>query len=345
MRICILGATGLVGRETLGLVKRAWPNAELVLFASRDQTMEFGGGSLEVLAAERLESADAPTGDLALVALDDAFSQRYCPRLVQLGYRVVDKSNTYRMESEVPLVVAGVNGRRVTEGTKLVANPNCTTIPFAMAMQPLVQAFGVESVAISSYQAISGAGIGPLDAFLAASKDAYSEPNRIGSQLDATGYAGNTVPHSGKTDDSGFSSEERKLMNESRKILEHQGLKVSAQCCRVPVAVGHYMNVWLTLDKPATAAELEATLSSTAAPFVTLRPGPQGEGLSALHGVADRDMALVGRIRVDPRDSTGKSLCMTVTADNLRLGAATNAVRIASRWFASKDSALQDPDQ
>lgn len=344
MRICILGATGLVGRETLRLVARAWPDAELVLFASRDQTMEHDGTSLEVKAAARLESDGAPTGDLALVALDDAYSKRYVPRLVELGYRVVDKSNTYRMDPAVPLVVAGVNGRRVTEDVKLVANPNCTTIPCAMALRPLALKFGLESVAVSSYQAISGAGIGPLDAFLSTSKQGYAEADRLGTRFEASGYAGNTVPHNGKTDDSGYSSEERKLVNESRKILEQGELKVCAQCCRVPVAVGHYMNVWLTLGRAASPAEVEAELAkSEAAPFILLREGPQGEGLSALHGVAHRDRALVGRIRLDHRDDSGQSLCMTVTADNLRLGAATNAVRIASRWFPSADAELQDP--
>jgi aspartate-semialdehyde dehydrogenase len=305
MRICILGATGLVGRETLGLVARAWPDAELELFASRDQTMEYDGRSLEVKAADRLEEDDAPRGDLALVALDDTYSRRYVPRLVELGHRVVDKSNTYRLDPSVPLVVAGVNGRRVNEAVKLVANPNCTTIPCAMALRPLAETFGLEAVAVSSYQAISGAGIGPLDEFLESSKKGYLESDRLGASFDPAGYAGNTVPHSGKTDDSGFSSEERKLMSESRKILEDDALRVCAQCCRVPVAVGHYMNVWLTLGRPAEPSELETVLQrSEVAPFVDLRPGAQGDGLSALHGVSNRDRAMVGRIR---RDQIGRA--------------------------------------
>jgi aspartate-semialdehyde dehydrogenase len=344
MRICLLGATGLVGRESIELCARAWPKAELVLFASRDQTLELAGRSLPVLAAERLEQADAPKGDLALVALDDDYSKRYVPRLLELGYRVVDKSNTFRMDPNVPLVAAGVNTARVDERTRLVANPNCTTIPFALTLAPLVRRFGVAAASVSTYQAISGAGIAPLDEFLADSAKGYENKDRIGLAFDRSRYAGNTVPHNGKTDESGFSAEERKLMFESRKILELPDLDISAQCCRVPVAVGHYMNAWITLGRPAPARDIEALLGDASeAPFVRLFAGPAGEGLSALACVADRDRALAGRVRADMRDGSGRSLCITVAGDNLRLGAATNAVRIASRWFESADPQLQAP--
>lgn len=150
------------------------------------------------------------------------------------------------------------------------------------------------------------------------------------------------MPHNGKTDESGFSSEERKLMTESRKILRQESFAVSAQCCRVPVAVGHYENAWVSLSEPASINEIEQLLSDEAlAPFVRSLSGPAGDGLSALATVHDRDRAWVGRLRADPRDASGRTVCMTVAADNLRLGAATNAVRIASRWFPSADANLQ----
>lgn len=349
MLICILGATGLVGRESIDLVARAWPGAQLRLFASRDQTLEHAGRSWSVDAASKLEQDDAPRGDLALVALDDDHSARYVPRLLALGYRVVDKSNTYRGDPKVPLVAAGVNHRRVTSEVFLVANPNCTTIPFALTMSPLAVRFGLASATVSTYQAVSGAGIGPLDEFLAESKRGYAEGDRLGRPFDATHYAGNTVPHNGKTDESGFSAEERKLMFESRKILELDApegspgsFAISAQCCRVGVAVGHYMNAWFQLDRAATVAEIEATLADgTASPFVQLFAGPAGEGLSALSCVAHRDAALAGRVRADPRDPSGRSHCITIAGDNLRLGAATNAIRVASMWYPSADGALQ----
>jgi aspartate-semialdehyde dehydrogenase len=218
MRICVLGATGLVGRESLDLVQRAWPGAQLSLYASRDQTLEHSGKSYQVGAASQLESSAAPRGDLALVALDDDHSQRYVPRLLDLGYRVVDKSNTYRLDPRVPLVVAGVNCREVRETVRLVANPNCTTIPFALATGPLLRRFGLLAATVSTYQAVSGAGIGALDEFLAQSKAGYADPDRFGNGFDARHYAGNAVPHNGKTDETGFSAEERKLVQESKKI-------------------------------------------------------------------------------------------------------------------------------
>jgi aspartate-semialdehyde dehydrogenase len=344
MRICILGATGLVGRETLELCGRAWPGAELVLFASRDQELEFGGKKWPVSAATKLEHDDAPKGDLAFVALDDDHSKRYVPRLLALGYRTIDKSSVYRADPKVPLVTAGVNSNLVDRAATLVANPNCTTIPFVLATGPLATRFGLRAATVSTYQAVSGAGIGPLDEFLADAREGYKEPNRLGRPFSPSKYAGNTVPHNGKTDESGFSAEERKLTFESKKILGLPDLSISAQCCRVPVAVGHYINGWITLGEPADASALEAVLGDPkATPFVRLVPGATGEGVSALASVADRDRALVGRIRADDRDTSGRTFCITVVGDNLRLGAATNAVRIASRWFPSADPDLQAP--
>ncbi|MGK4003353.1 aspartate-semialdehyde dehydrogenase [Sorangium sp. So ce1036] len=344
MRICILGATGLVGRETITLIARAWPGATLALFASRDQELALDGKSYEVLAASRLEAADAPRGDLAFVALDDEHSKRYVPRLLELGYRVIDKSNTFRADPKVPLVVAGANSDIVDDAVRLVANPNCTTIPLMLALSPLRRELGLSAVTVSTYQAVSGAGIATLDAFLAESRDGYQSLDRLGLPFKATGYAGNTVPHNGGTDESGFSSEERKLMFESRKILAMPALDVSAQCCRVGVAVGHYENAWITFERQVDLERVASLLSNPAeAPFVKYLPGAAGEGLSALHCVQDRDRALVGRLRPDPRDRGRKSVCLTVVADNLRLGAATNAVRIATRWFKSADPDLQAP--
>lgn len=344
MQVCILGATGLVGRELLHLVPRAWPGAQLHLFASRDQDVEVDGRRFEVRSAYYLDAPEAARGDLAFVALDDEHSARYVPRLIQLGYRVIDKSNTYRQDPAVPLVVAGVNDGLVDADARLVANPNCTTIPLMLALAPLRRRFGVRDLAVATYQAISGAGIAALDQFLLDAQVGYQPRDRLGLTFSPTGYAGNTVPHNGKTDESGFSAEERKLMTESAKILGAPDLKISAQCCRVPVAVGHYEQVWLACEQVASPAEVAAVLGTASdAPFVRFVPAADGSGLSALACVHDRDAALVGRVRVDPRDAAGRAVCFTVAGDNLRLGAATNAVRIAARWFEPADPTLRAP--
>jgi aspartate-semialdehyde dehydrogenase len=342
MRICILGATGLVGRETIDLVARAWPAAELALYASRDQALELGSRRYPVQAAAKLADSDAAKGDVAFVALDDEHSKRYVPRLLELGYRVIDKSNTYRADPKVPLVVAGVNSRRVDASVRLVANPNCTTIPLALALQPLHAVYTLTSLSASTYQAVSGAGIAALDGFLEASKTGYAQADRLGTPFEVQAYAGNVVPHNGGTDETGYSAEERKLMFESRKILELGDLPVSAQCCRVAVAVGHYENLWVSFQQAVDLERISALLGNAeTAPFVRYLPGAAGEGLSSLSSVQDRDRALVGRVRPDARDASRRSICLTVVGDNLRLGAATNAVRVASRWFPSADRELQ----
>jgi aspartate-semialdehyde dehydrogenase len=342
MRIAILGATGLVGRETVDLVARAWPGATLALYASRDQELVLHGQRHRVQAAAKLDDRDAPRGDLAFVALDDQHSKRYVPRLLELGHRVVDKSNTYRADPNVLLVTAGVNSNRVDDSVRLVANPNCTTIPLTLALHPLRSEYGLDAVSVSTYQAVSGAGITALDDFLDASARGYREPDRLGAAFDPKAYAGNTVPHNGGTDDTGFSAEERKLVFESRRILELPQLGISAQCCRVAVAVGHYENAWVTFERPAALDRIAEVLTGAEAHgFVRFLPGAAGEGLSAVACTRDRDRALVGRLRRDARDASGRTVCLTVVGDNLRLGAATNAVRIASRWFPSRDPELQ----
>jgi aspartate-semialdehyde dehydrogenase len=303
--------------------------------------MTYAGREHEVFAAARLEEASAQRGDIAMVALDDEHSKRFVPRLLELGYRVIDKSNTYRADERVPLVAAGVNHELVTDAVRLVANPNCTTIPLTLALAPLQRRFGLVSANVSTYQAISGAGVVALDEFLADSRRGYAEPDRLGQRFEPRRYAGNTFPHNGNTDASGFSSEERKLVFESRKILRLPGFAISAQCCRVPVAVGHYESAWVTLGKKASLDEIAGVLGDVrAAPFVRFLPGAAGDGLTPLDCVRDRDRTLAGRLRLDDRDASGRSLCLTVVADNLRLGAATNAVRIASRWFPVEDTDL-----
>ena len=341
MEICILGATGLVGTELLDLIARAWPGATLHLFASRAREISVAGAPVLVRAASALEGPDAPRGDLAFVALDDHHSAHFCPRLLELGYRVVDKSNTYRLDPHVPLVVAGVNHSEVREGTRLVANPNCTTIPLTLALAPIHRRWGIASVQVSTYQAISGAGAATLDDFLECSRAGYDQVERLGANFDPSGYAGNVVPHAGNTGDEGFSSEELKLVRESRKILAADDLEVSAQCCRVPVSVGHYEQVWLTTKRPTSLENLETLLEDGArAPWIKLSRGASGEGLSSLATTQHRDHALAGRMRPQLDDTSGTRYCMTVAADNLRLGAATNAVRVAASWFPAIDPSL-----
>jgi len=343
MKACVVGATGLVGAELLELIPRAWPGCDIDLYASKTQEFAHQGKTYSVSAATALERSDAPKGDLAFVALDDDYSLRYVPRLLELGYRVIDKINAFRADPKVPLVVSGVNCDLVG-AHNLVANPNCTTIPLAMCLSVLHQEWGLEDVVVSTYQAVSGAGKAALLDFLANANESYGriarEQDVLGLSHDVSAYVGNTVPHNARTDDTGFSSEERKLMSETKRILGIGDLSICAQCCRVPVAVGHYENVWVRLRDPTDLDAIERILAMAASRWIDLFPGSEGSELTALATVHRRDRALVGRIRRDPRDSAKNSFCLTIAADNIRLGAATNAVRVASRWFRSADPDL-----
>jgi aspartate-semialdehyde dehydrogenase len=172
----------------------------------------------------------------------------------------------------------------------------------------------------------------------------YSDRTASGNGFNVSHYAGNAVPHNGKTDESGFSAEERKLVQESRKILDFPDFAVSAQCCRVAVAVGHYLNTWLTLSARARAQRDRGRAGGRQADaFVRFYPGSSGDGLSALSCVQDRDRALVGRCVATPVTRAARACALTMAADNLRLGAATNAIRIASRWFHRQDAELNAP--
>jgi len=343
MKACVVGATGLVGAELLELIPRAWPDCTIDLYASKTQQFLHSGKQYSVSAAEELERSNAPSGDLAFVALDDEHSTRYVPRLLELGYRVIDKSNTFRANPTVPLVVSGVNCHLVGDH-HLVANPNCTTIPLATCLAVLHRAWGLEDVVVSTYQAVSGAGKAALLDFLNGAAKSYQriaqERDVIGLSLDSAAYVGNTVPHYARTDDTGFSGEERKLMFETRRILGIKDLRISVQCCRVPVAIGHYENVWVRFRDVTNVEQIERLLEAARSRWIDLLPGSEGSELTALATVHRRDRALVGRIRCDPRDGTKRSFCLTIAADNVRLGAATNAVRVAARWFNAVDSEL-----
>jgi aspartate-semialdehyde dehydrogenase len=163
----------------------------------------------------------------------------------------------------------------------------------------------------------------------------------LGAAWEDSGYPGNVVPHNSKTDETGFSAEERKLMQESKKILGQADLSIAVQCCRVPVAVGHYENVWVRLRETAGIDAVEKAMRAADGLWLEYVGDASGAGLSSLASLRHRDHALVGRLRRDPRDKEGRAFCLTIVADNLRLGAATNAVRVASRWFPSADPLLR----
>jgi len=334
MNVGVVGATGLVGgvMRTL-LAERAFPVDRLRLFASArsaGRSVPWAGGEVVI---EEAGSADYRGLDIVLFSAGATVSRALAPRVAEAGAIVVDNSSAWRSDPDVPLVVAEVNPHALAHIPKgIVANPNCTTMVAMPVVKPLHVEAGLRRIVASTYQAVSGAGVkgvGELE------KQAANVSGRA-TELALSGSAGvefpapeafvapiacNVIPLAGRVvdDGSGETDEEQKLRNESRKILEIPGLAVSCTCVRVPVFTGHSLSLNLEFDRPLSVARAYQILAS--APAVTLVDVPTP--LSA----AGADPTFVGRIRRDEGAENG--IALFLSGDNLRKGAALNAVQIA----------------
>ena len=325
----MVGATGAVGSTILEvLTERDFPATEVVAFASERSVgteVPFGDGSLRCRALD----ADAIEGlDLVLSSAGGAVSAEWAPRFVEAGATVVDNTSYWRMHDDVPLVVAEVNPEALASHQGIVANPNCSTMQMVVALAPIRRAAGIERVVVSTYQSVSGTGRRAIDELNAQAHAILHDVDPPAPEVYAHPIAFNVLPQVETfRDGDDYTTEERKVMAETRKILgaAEDELRISATCARVPVISGHSqsINVQTREDlEPAAARELLA-----AAPGIVVVDSP-GEGLYPLaRDAAGRDDVLVGRIRRDP--SHERCLNLWVVADNLRKGAATNAVQLA----------------
>jgi aspartate-semialdehyde dehydrogenase len=323
-RVAVVGATGQVGTLMLRLLReRSFPASEIVAFASeRSVGRELQDG----LIVQALEQESIQGFDLALFSAGGSTSGEWAPRFVQAGAVVIDNSSRWRMKDDVPLVVSEVNPEALDSHHGIIANPNCSTMQMVVALKPLHEAAGIERLVISTYQAVSGTGKRAVDELLAQShallhEQAIQEPDAYAHQI-----AFNALPHAGSfAAGEDHTDEERKLINETRKILGDPEIRISATCVRVPVLNSHSeaVNVQTRRElSPERARELLA-----AAPGVTVLDDP-GEGVYPLAiDASGHDEVFVGRIRRDPGHE--RALDMWIVADNLRKGAATNAVQIA----------------
>ncbi|MEO9224002.1 MAG: aspartate-semialdehyde dehydrogenase [Acidimicrobiales bacterium] len=335
MRVGLVGATGQVGGVMRRiLAERQFPIRQLRLFASERSagtTLPWAGTEVVV---EDAAIADYEGLDLVLMSAGKGVSLELAPKIAALGVPVVDNSSAWRMDPDVPLVVAEVNPGALRAMRKgIVANPNCTTMAFMPVLKPLHEVAGLEAMTVSTYQAVSGAGLGgvaELDeqirktfehaADLAFDGRAveFPAPNKFPQPI-----AFNVVPLAGALveDGVGETDEEQKLRNESRKILDIPGLLVSGTCVRVPVFTGHSLSINARFSRSLLPAEAEALLAEAPGVVVADVPTP----LDA----AGVDPSYVGRVRTDETVPDGRGLSMFVSNDNLRKGAALNAVQIA----------------
>ncbi|WP_404437997.1 aspartate-semialdehyde dehydrogenase [Microbacterium aerolatum] len=335
--VAIVGATGQVGtvmREILA--ERSFPIRELRLFSSsRSAGKAIAFGGVDVIV-EDVETADPAGVEIALFSAGATVSRAYADRFAAAGAVVIDNSSAWRNDPEVPLVVSEVNPHAIDERPRgIIANPNCTTMAIMPVLKPLAEAAGLERLVVSTYQAVSGSGLAGAQELLGQVEGVLAQGDTLrlvhdGSAVDfpqpekyVAPIAFDVIPLAGSIVDDGLNEtdEEKKLRNESRKILELPGLRVAGTCVRVPVFTGHSMSIHAEFAEDITPDRAREILAS--APGVVLEEVP-----TPLYA-AGKDPSFVGRIRADQSAPENKGLVLFVSNDNLRKGAALNAVQIA----------------
>ncbi|MEX2105324.1 MAG: aspartate-semialdehyde dehydrogenase [Solirubrobacterales bacterium] len=327
-RVGVLGATGAVGSTILRvLAERDFPASEVVPFASErsaGRQLEWSGSMLEcrALSDETIQGLD-----IVLSSAGGAVSSEWAPRLVEAGAVVVDNTSYWRMHEDVPLVVAGVNPEAAEGHRGIVANPNCTTMVAMMALAPIHRAVGLERLVLSSYQAVSGTGQRAIEELRAQSRAVLAGEEPAPPEVYPHRIAFNVLPQVETfKDGDDYTTEERKVMAETRKILGiGDEVGISATCARVPVFSGHSESVNVETREDLSPEDCRALLAEAPGVLVVDNPGA-GEYPLAIDA-AGRDEVLVGRIRRDP--DRERCLNLWVAGDNLRKGAATNAVQVA----------------
>lgn len=326
-RIAVIGATGNVGREMLTtLADRNFPVDEVIALASEKSVgKEVSFGEKEILKVRDLARFDFSGVDIALSSPGAKISAVHSPRAGAAGCVVVDNTSHFRMDPDVPLVVPEVNPEAIAEYRKknIIANPNCSTIQMVVALKPLHDLAQITRVVVSTYQSVSGAGRDAMDELFEQTRAIYVndpiEPHKFTKPI-----AFNCIPHIDVFMDDGSTKEEWKMVVETKKILDPK-IKVTATCVRVPVFIGHAESVNVQFAQPISAAEARAALSK--APGVVVIDEREPGGYVTPKEIAGEDPVYISRIREDPTVENGLNLW--VVADNLRKGAALNAVQIA----------------
>jgi aspartate-semialdehyde dehydrogenase len=318
-RVAVVGATGVVGTAMLSILReRHFPASEIVPFATeRSAGRELEGG-LTVRALS--DEADLRGFDIALFSAGAGTSREWAPKFVEAGATVVDNSSAWRRDESIPLVVSDVNPHALERHRGLIANPNCSTMQMLVALAPIHRRAGIERLVVATYQSVSGTGKKAVDELNAQTQADLSGANPPEPAVYPEPIAFNVIGAAGNfVDGDDHTDEERKMMFETRKILEDDSIGIAVTCVRVPVRICHSEAVNLQTREPLSAAEARDLLSDA--------PGVIVEDVPTPLRAAGRDEVFVGRIRRD--ESHPRALSMWIVSDNLRKGAATNAVQIA----------------
>ncbi|WP_422361265.1 aspartate-semialdehyde dehydrogenase [Reichenbachiella sp.] len=320
MKLAVVGATGLVGSEILEVLKeRNFEYDELMLVASArsvGKVIEYRGEAHTVIG---LEDAVAAKPDIAIFSAGGGTSLEWAPKFAEVGTIVIDNSSAWRMDPSKKLIVPEINGSAIMIDDRIIANPNCSTIQMVLVLGPLHERYGINRVIVSTYQSVTGSGKGAVDQMMSERNGETPEmiyPHKIDM---------NVLPHIDVFQENGYTKEEMKMTNETVKILGDENVKVSATCVRIPTMGGHSESVNIEFDNPYDLAEVKEILCKV--PGLVIQDDVANNVYPMPLTAHKKDEVFVGRIRKD--ETKENALNLWIVADNLRKGAATNAVQIA----------------
>ena len=328
MKIAVVGATGLVGSKMLQVLDEQKINIDELIVAASEKSVGkeivFQGKAHHVI---RVEDAIKAQPDIAIFSAGASASKQYAPLFAAKGTYVIDNSSAWRMFPEIPLVVPEINADTITKDTHIIANPNCSTIQMALALNPLHKAFDIKRLVIATYQSVSGSGIKGINQLNReeTGNSQLSSPNPQLPNAYPHQIYRNVLPHGGDFCENDYTTEEEKLVNETHKILRSPQLAITATVCRVPVTGGHSEAVNVEFNRPFELDEVRRLLERQ--PGVVVQDNPSQNLYPMAITAYDKDEVFVGRIRRDFSIENGLNLW--VVSDNIRKGAATNAVQIA----------------
>lgn len=328
MKVAIVGATGLVGETLIRVMEqRGFPAEEIIPYASEESSGRSIGFKGRYFPVRPLTEEQIEPCDFAFFSAGGEVSRRWAPKFSGAGAVVIDKSSAFRLDKKVPLVVPEVNHSDLLTHQGIIANPNCSTIQLVLALYPLHRSFRLKSIVVTSFQSVSGGGKPAMMELETQLKDPHSPPDNLPRRI-----GGNCIPQIGEFFPDGETAEEKKFRDETRKILHLNELKVSATAVRVPVKIGHSLSVHALFAERIELNDAIEVLSNAPGLIVC----PNAEKYPTPWETAGRDFTFVGRIRSSP--DFPHAIDMWIVADNLRKGAATNALQIVETLIDFKES-------
>src|SRR5687768_14766647 len=333
MKVAVVGATGLVGTKMLQvLAERNFPVTELIPVASEKSVgkeVEFKGKKYKVVS---MTDAIASKPAVALFSAGGSTSLEWAPKFAEAGITVIDNSSAWRMDPSKKLIVPEINADALTKDDKIIANPNCSTIQMVVALNPLHKKYGIKRIVVSTYQSVTGTGVKAVDQMKGEREKSVKGSNGEYPMAYKYPIDLNVIPQIDVFLDNGYTKEEMKMVNETKKIMGDDSIRVTATTVRIPVMGGHSESVNIEFEKDFDLAEVRNILQNSAGVIVEDEPSAQLYPMPM--NAHERDEVFVGRIRRD--ESQPNTLNMWIVSDNLRKGAATNAVQIAEYLLAKK---------